>query len=108
MERVGSITVDAMHPGKLLKNGMMKAHGLSEHDLVEITGMASEYIHALLNGKTDMTEEMDNALSDWLGVGHGSWMNMQRSWKAELSEEIPVMSGELNDEYTDDDRFHDA
>ena len=74
----------ATHPGEVLLDEL-KARGLSQKKLSEMTGLAASVINETIKGKRAGSLKMAVALEKALGVPADMWMNLQTQYNLDAA-----------------------
>jgi HTH-type transcriptional regulator/antitoxin HigA len=74
------ISVEPFPPGEYLKE-FMDGKGWKQDDLAAVLGRSRQHVNRLLQGKTGITPETANELSEAFGTSVELWMNLQMSYE---------------------------
>lgn len=89
-----------VHPGEILRDGVIPALGLSKSQVARHLGISRQTLYELLGEKQPVTPQMAVRLGKLLGNGPRLWINLQSAhdlWHAERSVDtakIPTVSEE--------------
>lgn len=68
------------HPGDILKHEFLAEIGLSQNALADAIGVPRNRIHAIINGKRDVTADTDLRLTKFFGLTEGYFLRLQNAF----------------------------
>ena len=77
---------DPAHPGRLIKEDVLDAEGISVTEAARQLGVSRVTLSRVINGKAAVSVDMALRLSQWLGTSAEMWLKMQAAhdiWQAE-------------------------
>lgn len=71
---------EPVHPGQILQEDFLKAHGLTQRNLANGIRVPYQRINELVNGRRGITPSTALRLARFFGTSAGFWMNLQLRW----------------------------
>jgi addiction module HigA family antidote len=89
----GPMTRRPTHPGKLLRDDVLPALGISVTEFARLLHVSRQTLHGILACRKSITPEMAMRLGKFIGNGPELWLNMQQAhdlWAAQraLADEL--------------------
>jgi len=76
-----------IHPGEILREEFMTPLGLSANRLALDLRVPATRIHAIINGKRDITPDTAMQLARYFGTSVEVWLNLQMRYDLEKAED---------------------
>ncbi len=76
-----------IHPGEILREEFMAPLGLSTNRLALDLRVPATRVHAIVNGKRDITPDTAMRLARYFGTSVEAWLNLQMRYDLEKAED---------------------
>jgi len=76
-------TLDAIHPGEILREEFLEPYGLSANRRARAIGVPADRITAILNGTRGITGETAMLLGAAFGMTPDFWLNLQKRYEVD-------------------------
>jgi addiction module HigA family antidote len=77
----------AIHPGEILADELNEP-GISASELARFLHIPPNRITQILKGQRGITADTALRLGQWFGTGAELWLNLQKSYKLKLAEQL--------------------
>jgi addiction module HigA family antidote len=85
----------SVHPGRILRNEILAARGITQSQLAASTGLPVSRINDLVKERRGVTVDSAIRLGKALGTSTELWLNLQRAY--DLEEALQAKGGEYAD-----------
>lgn len=86
-EETMEIKVEALHPGRLLKEEFLEPLSITPYRLAKDIDVPVQRIHELVHERRGVTADTALRLSRYFSMTEGYWMNIQKRYELEVEKD---------------------
>lgn len=75
-----------VHPGEILREGVLPALGRSKTEIARLLGISRQTLYDLLRERQPITAPMALRIGKLVGNGPDLWINMQKAYDLDMAE----------------------